>query len=93
MTVRELLQRTDSRELSEWRAFYNLEPFGHEADLYGHAMNAAHIINSQRRKGKQVQVSDLMPQRKKEQSTEEMIGFAARMTVAMGGKDERGKKK
>jgi len=92
MTVRELLLRMDSRELSEWRAFYNLEPFGREAELYGHAMNAAHVINSRRPKSKQVKVQDLMPQRKQEQTTEEMIGFAARMTAAMGGKDKRGAK-
>ena len=90
MTVRELLERIDSRELSEWRAFYNLEPFGHEAELFGHAMNAAHIINSQRSKNK-VKVIDLMPQKKKEQSVEDMIAAAERMTIAMGGKDKRGK--
>jgi hypothetical protein len=28
MTVRELLARTDSVELSEWIAYYRLEPFG-----------------------------------------------------------------
>jgi len=27
-TVRELLMRIDSRELSEWMAFYSIEPFG-----------------------------------------------------------------
>lgn len=28
MTVRELLGRIDSRELSEWAAYYSVEPFG-----------------------------------------------------------------
>ena len=32
--MRELLARIDSRELSEWMAFYSIEPFGEErADL------------------------------------------------------------
>ena len=92
MTVRELLDRVDSRELSEWRAFYSLEPFGSEADLFGHAMNAAHVINSQRPKNKQVKVEDLMPKRKKPQGVEQMIAYAAAMTVAMGGEDKRGEK-
>lgn len=34
MTVRELLARTDSRELAEWQAYAALEPFGEgRADL------------------------------------------------------------
>ena len=34
MTVRELLARIDSRELSEWQAYYGINPWGPErADL------------------------------------------------------------
>ena len=34
MTVAELLERMSSRELTEWMAYYRLEPFGDErADL------------------------------------------------------------
>lgn len=34
MTVRELLSRIDSRELTEWQEYFKLEPFGEErADL------------------------------------------------------------
>lgn len=40
MTVRELLARTDSRDLAEWEAVYKLDPWGEErADL-----RAARII-------------------------------------------------
>ena len=93
MTVNELLGRVDSRELSEWRAFYDLEPFGFDAEIYGHAMNAAHIINSRRAKGqKAVKVDDLMPKRKQTQTIDQVISFAATMTKAMGGEDKRGKK-
>jgi len=43
MTVRELLMRIDSRELSEWMAFYSIEPFGElRADMRA-AMVAFHI--------------------------------------------------
>lgn len=30
MTVRELLERIDSRELAEWQAYYGIEPWGEE---------------------------------------------------------------
>jgi len=35
MSVRQLLQTMDSKELSEWAAFYSIEPFGYfrSADL------------------------------------------------------------
>lgn len=34
MTVKELLERTDSHELAEWMAYNKLEPFGEErADI------------------------------------------------------------
>ena len=29
MSVRQLLQTMDSKELSEWAAYYSIEPFGH----------------------------------------------------------------
>lgn len=43
-------------------AFAQLEPFGFQADIYGHALNAAHLMNFQRKKGsKPIQPDQLMP--------------------------------
>ena len=45
MTVEELLGRTSSRELSEWEAFYQLEPFGVQRDNLHFAMLCQLICN------------------------------------------------
>lgn len=47
----ELLQRCSSRELSEWYAFYQLEPFGFRAGLLGPAITSTVVANANRRKG------------------------------------------
>lgn len=48
MTVAELGQRMSSRELSEWMAFYQLEPFGPEADDLRNAISTAANVNTTR---------------------------------------------
>lgn len=53
MTVGELLARTDSRELSEWMAYYRLEPFGEfRADVRA-GMVASTFANVHRKRGAQ----------------------------------------
>ena len=49
MTVRQLLQSMDSKEISEWAAYYSLEPFGYfrSADLPA-AMIASTLANCNR---------------------------------------------
>ena len=89
MTRAELLARVSSAELTEWLAFYSIEPFGSEADYFGHAFNAAHIINAQRAKGrKPVDVEFLMPKfgPKKDEGPGQAIDFAKTLTLALGGK-------
>jgi hypothetical protein len=93
-TVQELLERISSRELSEWAVFYQQEPFGQEADWLGSAIVASTVANANRGKGqKAFEAYDFMPkpgaQKKKAQSPEEMLQFAAMFTLAAGGKDER----
>ena len=89
----ELLDRISSAELTEWMAYFKLEPFGTEVDMLGHAITSATIANTNRAKGhKAFEPSDFMPDFEKEsksQSTEEMIQFAEYMTAMMGGKDKR----
>ena len=50
MTVEELLRRVTSRELSEWMAYYSVEPFGEDrADLRS-GIIASLIYNTNRGK-------------------------------------------
>lgn len=46
MTVRELLDRIDSRELSQWIAYHNIEPWGDEREDLRHGIRAAVTANS-----------------------------------------------
>jgi hypothetical protein len=49
LTVKDLLRRIDSRELSEWMAFYNLEPWGCEAENRRFGTIAATFANVHRK--------------------------------------------
>jgi len=92
MTVNELLGRISSRELSEWMAFSQLEPFGTETGFVGHAITASTVANVNRPKNqKAYEVQDFMPNmgKKEPQSQAEMIQFAEMFTIAMGGQDKR----
>lgn len=92
MTHGELLARTDSRELSEWIAFYSLEPWGERFDYLGTGIVAATLANLNRKKGAQpYKPEDFMPKFKetRPQTIEEMIQIASLMTAAMGGEDRR----
>ena len=94
MTVAELLRRISSRELTEWMAFGQLEPFGAEANFLGHAITSKTIADVNRGKGqKPFEVSDFMPRMegKKAQTVEEQIQIAHMITIGMGGKDLRKK--
>jgi len=94
MTVAELLGRISSRELTEWMAFSQLEPFGAEAGYVGHAITASTVANVNRGKGqKAYDVQDFMPTmgKKEPQTVAEMIQFAEMYTIALGGKDLRDK--
>ena len=55
MTVRQLLREIDSKELSEWAAYYSLEPFGYfrSADLPA-SIVASTLANCNRSKNSKV---------------------------------------
>ena len=61
MTVSELLARISARELAEWIAWYNIEPFGESrADLRS-AIIACVVHNSHcTKKGQMKKVNDFM---------------------------------
>lgn len=50
MTVKELLSRIDSKELSEWAAFYSIEPFGGFRSDMQSGIVASTIANCNRQK-------------------------------------------
>jgi hypothetical protein len=61
MTVRELLQRMDSRELVDWIAYWQLEPWGEErADLRAGIVASA-ATNVWVKKGKRTKPQDFVP--------------------------------
>jgi len=76
-TVKELLSRIDSQELSEWLAYYSIEPFGEwRADLR-QAITSMIIANVNRsKKSRAYKVKEFMPfekqQRRKQQTPEQM---------------------
>lgn len=47
-TVRQLLREIDSAELTEWHAFYQLEPFGSLIDDERHGVAVATLANVNR---------------------------------------------
>jgi hypothetical protein len=90
MTRAELLARISSEELTEWFAFYAIEPFGAEAGYFGHAITASTVANVNRRKGhKAIPIEDFMPKferpKKEEHGIEGAINFVKGLTIAMGG--------
>ena len=74
-TVKELLQRCDSRELSEWAAYHSIEPIGGIRGDLQTGIVASTIANVNRGKNSPAfSPSDFMPlsQEKKEQTEEDM---------------------
>lgn len=61
MTVREMLQKMSSAELTDWLAYWRLDPFGEErADLRA-GIVAATTANVWAGKGKRAKPADFMP--------------------------------
>ena len=96
MTVRELLQRMSSSELSEWRAYYEIEPFGEErADLRAGTI-ASPLVNMWKgKKGARTKPSDwimkfgaLLPQ-----DPEEMKMLLKALAARGGQRSRKPKKK
>lgn len=68
MTVKELLARIDSRELSEWMVYFNLEPWGTEVEDWRAGMVASTIANvnrDEKKRKKPFEPKDFIPQRAK----------------------------
>ena len=83
MTVRELLARIDSHELSEWIEYYKTDPFGNALSDLQSGIIAATIANVNRGKNTQsYQPSDFMPLQEKpkqeESDMQEVMNIMAR---------------
>ena len=62
MTVREMLSRIDSKELTEWAAFYSIEPFGGFRSDIQSGVIASTIANCNRSSNsKTFKATDFMP--------------------------------
>ncbi len=74
MTVRELLARMDSRELSEWMAYYGLEPFGQERDNLhaGIVAKAIYDVNQDPKKRRDISPADFIAREKEPPTPEEL---------------------
>jgi len=67
LTVREMLQRVGSDELTEWMAFYQLEPFGDFRADYRSGVIASTFANAHRAQdASPFRVEDFMPFLEKE---------------------------
>lgn len=83
MTVGELLQRTSSRELTEWQAYAALEPFGEERADYRAALIAKSIWDVQLKPAERRPLTDfLLFQDEPEPPTQEEV--AAKIARAFG---------
>ena len=96
MPVGELLSRISSRELTEWMAFFSLEPWGSEVEDWRAGLIASTIANVNRdpkKRRKPYEPSDFMPRyeapKAQEQSWEEqarIFEMWARVLEAQHGK-------
>jgi len=80
-----MLARMSSLEVTEWMAFYGVEPFGQDTQYLGHAITAATIANVNRGKGQHaMKPEQFMPKFKKhEQTVDEQIQIAQMITAAL----------
>ncbi len=93
MTVDELLNRISSRELTEWMAFYQLEPWGTETEDWRAGLISSTIANAnrdQKRRRKPYEPQDFMPRRdivvvKREEQTWEEQAHIIEMWARMFG--------
>jgi len=87
MTRRELLCRLGADELSEWMAFFQLEPFGSEREDVRAAMLCSLFASAwSGRKHKRWQLYDFFPNLKvREAPDSESVRMRFRMFAAMAG--------
>lgn len=100
MPVRELLARTDSRELAEWMAYAQLEPFGEEREDLRAGIVASTIANANRdpkKRKKPFAPEDFIPdfagawRRARQPQWMRLLSLVETLNAGFGGKDLRKK--
>jgi hypothetical protein len=92
MTVKELLGRVDSRELSEWMAFYSLDPWGDQRADLRHGISCALFASAHTEKGKpSPKPCDFMPFAEKEEAKPD--GFTGKVGASLARRTFRQGKK
>ena len=75
--MNELLQRCDSRELSEWQAFDAVDPIGHQRTDYSVAMLMCMYANGNRQRGSKAhtvqEFMPFLPEKTEEEKAEESM--------------------
>lgn len=95
--MEELLHRISSRELTEWMAYYQLEPWGEErADLRA-GIIAATVANAARdpkKRRRPFRPEEFMPKfDRRRQSWQEQLQLVEIINAALGGIDKREEKR
>lgn len=97
MTVHDLLSHISSQELSEWMAYYALEPWGCQIDDQRSGLVASVIANVNRdakRRPAPYQVDDFMPKRggepREQKNWQQLLKTVELINAALGGEDKRG---
>jgi len=96
MTVSELLARVSSRELSEWAAFFTLEPWPEAKADIRTGIIASTVANTGRdpkKRRRPFKPSEFVPQweERQEQGWEEQLRIVERLNAAFRGRDLRGR--
>lgn len=77
--MRELQASLDSREFSEWIAYYSIEPWGEESAWLRHGINTSALVNMQIAKGKTTSPIDYMPYAEEKQTGEATEAYVKQM--------------
>lgn len=94
MTVGEMLARMTSRELNEWMAFYEAEPFGMKREDDRAAIVAATVANVHRGKGQRAyRLSDFTPKYQKRATSVQQMKQVMHQIAAMANRKQNGKRR
>lgn len=92
VTVDYLLKNISARELTEWMAYYQVEPFGEARDDLRMGMICSTIANVNRGKnGRVYKPEDFIPRfdRPKQQTWQEQLRIVEMLNIAFHGEDRR----
>lgn len=86
------LRNISGRELAEWRAFYEIEPFGAEREDLRAGIVASTVANTARnpkRRRRPYRPREFMPNFRPPMDWQEQLAFVQALNNALGGRDLR----